>query len=444
LYCLLLASVARFFGQGEADFPTLAWVVNALADGTTCVLLFALGRRLGAPAAGVAAALTWAIAPMAVTFSIGGMETSVYIALLTATFYLHSSDRPAAAALAGSFALLTRPDALLFLLPIGLDRIRRAVVRRGSRAPLPFRWEEVALFTLPLVVWITYSVPLYGSPIPHSISAKVAAYRLPPEAGLVRLIQHYATPFFEHLTLGTGPVALLGLWALHSALFGVGARTMIRRVPSAWPIFLYPGLYLVAFAVANPLLFRWYLAPPLPMYFLGIFAGVSRLAQDLRLRPLPIVFAAAAIGSSLRAWTLRPDHGPNRPAPEMAFIQLELLYEDVARRIGPLIGPGQVLAAGDIGALGYFSSARMLDTIGLITPEAVAYYPLPAEMYVINYAIPPRLIRDLQPDYFVLLEVYGRNGLLREQWFADEYRLIDTIPTDLYESHGLLVYHREP
>ncbi len=35
------------------------------------------------------------------------------------------------------------------------------------------------------------------------------------------------------------------------------------------------------------------------------------------------------------------------------------------------------LAAGDIGALGYYTSAHMLDTVGLITPAASDYYPPP-------------------------------------------------------------------
>jgi hypothetical protein len=81
--------------------------------------------------------------------------------------------------------------------------------------------------------------------------------------------------------------------------------------------------------------------------------------------------------------------------------------------------------------------------VGLISPQSVAYYPLPESQYVINYAIPPDLITDLQPDYLVLLEVYGREGLLRDPRFLDAYELLETIPTDLYGSHGMLVYRRE-
>ncbi|MEX0788599.1 MAG: hypothetical protein WD906_05050 [Anaerolineales bacterium] len=442
LYTLLMAALARLAGGKSADLPALAWAVNAIADGVTCVLLLGLARRLGAAFAGVATAIVWAVAPMAVTFSIGGMETSVFIALMTATFYLHSMDRPVGAALAASLSVLTRPDALLFVLPLAAERARRAGILGPVNGGKRIGWAEAAALLSPLLLWTAYAIPAFGSPIPHSITAKVAAYHLPPEAGLVRLIQHYATPFFEQLTLGTGPAALLGLWGLHSALFGLGALAAIRHRPSSWAIFLYPWLYLAIFATANPLIFRWYLAPPLPVYFLGIFAGVQRVSRDLRFRPLPYLFAAAAVGSSLRAWTAHPDHGPDRPAPAMAFIQLELLHRDVAEWLRPRMRPGEILAAGDIGALGYYSDARILDTIGLISPASIPYYPLPPDLYVINYAIPPDLIRDLQPDYLVLLEVYGRNGLLVQDWFAQEYHLLRIVPTDLYESDGLLIYQR--
>jgi hypothetical protein len=72
----------------------------------------------------------------------------------------------------------------------------------------------------------------------------------------------------------------------------------------------------------------------------------------------------------------------------------------------------------------------------------VGYYPLPDPIYVINYAVPPALIDDQKPDWVVILEVYGRLGLLRDPEFTEHYTLIRTIPTDLYGSEGMLVYRR--
>ena len=83
LYTLLMVGLGALTGGVEAPFPLLALLVNALADAVTCLLLWNLGRRLGFERAGVAAALAWAVAPFSVTFAIGGLETSLYVALLT-------------------------------------------------------------------------------------------------------------------------------------------------------------------------------------------------------------------------------------------------------------------------------------------------------------------------------------------------------------------------
>jgi hypothetical protein len=93
-------------------------------------------------------------------------------------------------------------------------------------------------------------------------------------------------------------------------------------------------LYFAVFAWANPLVFRWYLAPPMPMYFLCILAGLWGPAhQMIGKRGIWIVAAAGAgwVALSLAAWTLHPDHGPDRPAPEMAWFELELLYQEATR-----------------------------------------------------------------------------------------------------------------
>jgi hypothetical protein len=80
--------------------------------------------------------------------------------------------------------------------------------------------------------------------------------------------------------------------------------------------------------------------------------------------------------------------------------------------------------------------------VGLISPKASTYYPLDPKFYVINYAIPPQLILDSQPDYIVILEVYGRNGLLIDPRFQSVYTLQEKIPTDIYGSDGLLIFKK--
>lgn len=434
-YALVLAAVALVSGGSRAEFPLLALLINAVLDGVTCWLLPKLGERLGYRSAGIASALVWAIAPWSVTFAIGGLETSLLVALATATFYLHLSHRPVAAAATGAFALLTRPDALLFVGPLAIARgvqLIRAKTRPSAR--------ELLAFGLPLAIWLVGSLAYYHSPIPHSVFAKAAAYRLPAEAGLVRLLQHYATPFLGHETLGPGWLRI-GI-VLNPTLYLLGALAGLRVNREGWPLLAYPWLYLAVFALANPLLFRWYLTPPLPAYFLGIFIGAARISRDVK-SPIPLfLFAALALGSTANAWTLSPDHGPARPAPKMAFIKLELLYQEASERLQSQLSEQDVLASADIGALGYYSGARILDLLGLISPEATRYYPAPESMYVVNFAVPPAVVTDLKPDAVVILEVYGRKGLLLDPDFQSSYDLTDQLPTDIYGSEGMLIFSR--
>jgi hypothetical protein len=404
-------------------------------------LLIGLGRRLERPTAGILAALVWAVAPMSVTFAIGGMETSVFILLMTATLYFHSSRRPVAAALFAGLSLITRPDALLLIVLVVGERFRQVWrTRRFGAAYPPLRFDEVAAFAAPVAVWAIFSSVAYGSPIPQSIVAKSAAYHLASEAGFVRLLQHFATPFLEDLVLGPAAIAV-GL-VVYFLLFVLGAADAIRRRAETWPLFAYPPAYFLAFAIANPLIFRWYLAPPLPMFFLGLFLGAVRLAADVRRPALAWVFGAAAVLLSLNGWTLRPDNGPSRPSPEMAFVGLEEVYADIGRRLQHVVGPEDVVAAGDIGAIGFFSQARILDLLGLVSPQVVRYYPLADEAYAINFAVSADAIEDLRPDYVVILEVYGRNTILREASFRSAYELLETIPTTIYGSDGMLVFRR--
>jgi len=440
LYTLLLAGLS--LATGSRDFSALALAVNALAGAASVGLLYGLGKRFArhkAPA--VAAALLWAVAPHSVTFAVGGMETDLTIALLLAAAYAHVAGRPRALAVLSALALLARPDTAILL---GLLWLDLTLARR--RIP----WQEGLIALALLTPWLIFGTLAFGSPLTGSIAAKSVTYRLNPPDGLVRLIQHYSTPFFGDALLGRS-WHLIG-FAVYLLLGGLGGLRAIRRDRRAWPLPAYPYLYLAVFAAANPLLFRWYLSPPLPFYFLLIFTGVWELGHDLqsaiRHPPFAIrhslfaIFTIAALALTLNGWELHPDHGPDRPAPEMAWFELELLYARAADVVLARAAPGDTLCAGDIGVLGYRTDLRILDTIGLVTPEARWHYPTNPDIYVINYAIPADLVLALDPDYIVILEVYGRHGLLPNPRFQAQYRLLEKFETDIYGSDGMLIFQR--
>jgi arabinofuranosyltransferase len=460
LYAGCMAFLGLFSGGEHAPFPILAMGVNAIFDAITCLFLLKLGERFGAPRAGVGAACVWAILPFSVTFALGGLETSLYVMLLTGAVFCHMTGKHALTALFAALSLLTRPDALILLGPLALDRIiasgllhRFFPKLRISHLQSPMTFPELlAAFLLPLL-WFSFAWAYYGSPIPHSIAAKSVAYQLEPLTALIRLTQHYATPFMEHLTFGV-PGIMVGI-VLYPFLFVVGARAALKVTPRVWAWVAYPWLYFAVFALANPLIFRWYLTPPLPAYILLILVGLEQVLSGLGKRSflrraMPVIFVVfIPVFLSMRDWKLRPDHGMARPAPDMAWYKLELLYREAADALEPDIraltasrAAPVTLAAGDVGALGYFTSARILDTLGLNSPEAIPYYPVPPEMHVNVYAVAPDLIMDERPDFVVLLEVYGREGLFKDPRFLEAYHLRLKIPTDIYASDGMVIYER--
>jgi len=468
LYTALMVLSGALTGGVNAPFPQIALLLNALADGVVCLLLLRIGKRLGFQFAGLGAALVWAIAPFSVTFAIGGLETSLFVLLLVGTASAHLEDRHNLTMLLAALALLTRPDALIFIGPLALDRLWQVIqLQRQKLLSVRHLLVELLVFLIPTVSWMIFAYLYFGSPIPHSLAAKTLAYRLSPESGFIRLLQHYATPFLEQLTFGI-PWIGVGL-VLYPFLYLVGGRRALQQNRRIWPFLVYPWLYFIVFSLANPLIFRWYMTPPLPPYYLFILGGVetlvlsiagarARKTGDLHQTGAPPLGQAARLVMiilvvlvptllSLRDWQLHPDHGLDRPAPSMAWYQLELLYRQAADILAPELQKNSpqapTLAAGDVGVLGFFTGARILDTVGLNSPLSTRYYPLDPAYYVINYAIPPQLILDARPDYIVILEVYGRAGLLKSPLFWQLYTLRQKIPTDIYGSNGLLILERK-
>lgn len=436
LYALLLSALGLVSGGADANFPIIALFINSIFDALTCYILIRIGESLNSSLAGTAAALIWAVAPMSVTFSIGGLETSLLVLSMTAAGYMHLKQRSVLTGFFASLCVLTRPDALIFVLLLASDRFLRLLRKDGAKPS----WAELFAISIPLAIWVVASTAAYGSPVPQSMTAKTYAYLLPRDAALIRLLQHYATPFFGHQVLGIWWIGL-GL-LLYPTLAITGWLRAIRKENRAWPLAVYPAFYFFVFAFANPLIFRWYLTPPLPMYFMGIFLGLFQISQQTRQRWICLIMIAITLTFTLNAWTLSPDHGPDRPAPEMAFIKLESLYREAAEQLPVSTQPRRTLAAGDIGVLGYETNLPMLDTVGLISPQSTGYYPLPEDKHVINYAIPTALILEEEPDHIVVLEVYVRETLLKDQTFDEVYELAHTLDTEIYGSRGMLIFHK--
>ena len=460
LYALMMAGVA-WIARGEA-FPWYALGVNTLADMlNVCLLYWIVWRVTRSLYPSVAVAVLYALSPMSVTFAVGGMETSLAILWMLGATVAYLEDRPLWVGVLAGLGLLTRIDAAIWILPLGLMQwLMQAWHARQSRAGVfaHLAWKTWLAGLLTILPWVLFASVYFGSPIPNSLSAKSVAYRITDYSALVSFVQQYATLFQDFEAFGSAG-AMIGA-VLYPTLNLFSWLYVRPRQARVLPLLLYPWLYLILFAVVNPLVFRWYWLPPIPVLMLGavlgawaIFEGLAKLVK----RPVVAQVAMSALlllwGSmTLQGWTFAPDHGAQRPAPIMAWHELELHYRTVAEwlRANRAITMTTRIASADIGAIGYYTRATIIDTVGLVTPELSRYYPIDADLIVgrgddskdvQNYAIPPQLILDEQPQYLVTMEAFVRLGLLREPSFMENYTLIYSIPTTYYGS-GVQVYER--
>ena len=57
----------------------------------------------------------------------------------------------------------------------------------------------------------------------------------------------------------------------------------------------------------------------------------------------------------------------------MNVAEIEEMHVDMARWVAANTPPESVIASHDVGALGYFSGRKVLDTVGLVTPGVIEY-----------------------------------------------------------------------
>src|SRR5690606_35866654 len=262
-------------------------------------------------------AALWAVSPMSVTFAVGGMETSLNIFWMVAATWGYVYPSPTQAGgnsvrleywigVCAGLGLLTRIDAVLWIAPLFVWQLGENWLKHRR---LPWRtWIACGLVLLP---WVIFSVSYFGSPIPNSVTAKRNAYELPPLSALSQLLPTYSNTFFAFDTFGSVATMISGVLILTFSLFALVYA--MRQAPRIVPFLIYPWLYLAFFVILNPLVFRWYMAPPLPALMLSAFVGAWVMLQPLtktgaRRLAYGIVggLGLLCLFTSVNAWTLHP------------------------------------------------------------------------------------------------------------------------------------------
>jgi 4-amino-4-deoxy-L-arabinose transferase-like glycosyltransferase len=405
LYTLLLALLAHFLGSDQ--LPAIAFAISLVADGLNVWLVFRLARyALKNDLAALAAALVFLLQPLRLNVATSGMETSLFLLLLLAT-YDRVLVRPNLylATFFGCLAILTRVDAVLAVGP--------ALIYAGWKNRRQFI-RAAGLGLLLLLPWVVWSTWYFGSPLPFSVVAKSAAYQnMDTGATLVFLLTFLGTgtvgPYEQLLAILPG----LGIFTFF-AIFGV--RYLLNHSRETLVVVSYPILYFLGMVfVHGPIFFTWYYPPLMPGLLILLVGGEiylgGRLNARARLASLGGLSLGLIIVPALLLYFL-PGWGITR--------SIEGGYQVACQRFDRAVQPGQLVFAPDIGVLGWcLGQARILDPIGLVSPESIPFMkgrsPLDSSS--------PELVYTLKPDFIVSRRLFIRNFLV-EARFQQDYRLV--------------------
>ena len=165
LYTLLLALLfGAFRWIPGLTVPVLGHLVTALSLWGLLFLVFRLLQRSNLRVASWIFPVVFCIHP-GLAASVG-MDTLLAMLLIVTTLSFYLEDRWLSAGACSALAVLSRPDALLFVAILGTHQV---VVQR--RLP-PLR--AVFAFVVVLIPWLVFSVSYFGTIVPTTLGAKLA------------------------------------------------------------------------------------------------------------------------------------------------------------------------------------------------------------------------------------------------------------------------------
>jgi hypothetical protein len=368
--------------------------------------------------AGIILALSWPL----VWSAASGMETLLFTALglvLVGEWVgdeenNSASDRavsrkrsPLILGFLSGLLILVRPDGLvlLLLLTLGLLFDGRGV-KNGIKPAAIFLGTAI----LPLLPYFAFNLWSSNSIWPNTFYAKQTEYALLLEDSII-------TRFIRLLffSLGGPERGWRGMSGAHLLLLPGLAAALWLALRSDWHTrqfnrllpFLWAGGHIALYAWRLPVTYQHgrYLLPALPIWILSGLAGWQWLLTRFGSRRRGFFWRQVVSLTFVVLLLAFLFLGAQSYSTDVAFIESEMVR--VAHWLDDNTPQDALLAAHDIGAIGFFTERPLLDLAGLITPEIIPF--LADDQGMAHYVL------DSGADYLVTAPGWPYEQLTRRE-----------------------------
>jgi hypothetical protein len=322
--------------------------------------------------------LPLAVAPLPAVMSVSGMETMLFIFLQAAVFVAYVEKRPWVLGVLAALLVLTRIDGALVVLAVIITDILlrgRRWARGGTASTFsdgvadPWLLRDTLRSTgvacAMLLPWIGFTAWYFGNPIPNSVLAKRALYS---EAGLSR------TPLPDVLEsifhLGYLAPWQIGFCITISGLIFLAARSDRFSSIASW--FVAYSVFLIA---GKTNVHPWYIAPFSAFALIAVVGFANQLLAAMP-RWTRDGFAGASLSIfCLIVLVLTCAWGFMLGTRVAAATQqrYEQTHIAIARYLHRVASAGDLIYAPDIGYIGAITGRRILDAVGIVSPEVIPY-----------------------------------------------------------------------
>jgi hypothetical protein len=318
---------------------------------------FVDGYHSKIPWVGIFFVLEWHL----VWAAVSGMETLLSGLLITLVLGVLALDwrNYLPLGLLIGISVWVRPDAVTLIGPAVL-----VIFLTGSSWRLRF-WSLFRLcigFGVILTFYFLFNLVISDTPFPNTFYAKQAEYAVLQQIPfLIRLFSILMLPL-----TGAGIILLPGVVIL--AVHGIRLKKWGILAGLIW----FVG-YLFLYAWRLPATYQHgrYIIPAMPVYFIWGFAGMMLISVIPTLSRWRWVIVKTWQVSTALAVISFWAFGARAYAIDVAVIESEMVT--TARWVSENIPSDSLVAAHDIGALGYFAPRNLIDLAGLVSPEVIPF-----------------------------------------------------------------------